>query len=470
MDKKDQKTKLRKKDVEFILFHQPSEDVEFVPWGRGEQGEQTYLKFKKGQKTAYLYSGEKTMVEPEIQKFRMKLINDGWNLQGEVNLEFDGRTDQEKETDELFHRDVIRIEIGRKLLPLVDPGAGAPLMEVVSELRKEIARSTGFVTPGIRVSDNMNIPYDSYVIYLKETPIASGEIFLDRFLVMGSMEQLNQLKGWSVKDPAFGNPSLWIEPDKRAKAEELGCMIMGPLNVLVTHLRESVERNLRQLLGLQDVYRMLQQLKKTHPIVVEGFIENKKKLRAVRKILQNLAAERVSIRDLVTIMETIGDYEDQIQNTDMITEMVRIELARQICWSYIDPEGKITALSLSAKLEEKIQNSIKKTRHGLRLVMTEQEADELIRQIRKTLKDFKYPRVIFCDPPSRLYFRRLTMPVFPNIGVLSTAEIAPGIHVEVVGEIQLPSETSKESFESSKEQNEKEKEKKEGGLFGFIKS
>ncbi|MFP4498689.1 MAG: FHIPEP family type III secretion protein, partial [Vulcanimicrobiota bacterium] len=424
---------------------------------------QSFIKLTKGNRTALLYGGNEELMDVQVNKELIKLKNRGWKPGGEITLDFDNRPESEKELENLYHRDAMRVEIGMKLLPLVDPGAGAPLSDMVKNIRKDLAGSTGIIIPGIRIQDNMQLPPDSYVIYIKDTPIASNEIYLTRFLVYGSMEQLNELKGWSVKDPVFRSQALWVEPDQRDKAEELGCLIMGPLNVLVTHIREAVERNLRELLGLQDVKHMLDQLMKTHPVVVEDYVNNKKKLRQIRKVLLNLVGERVSIRDMVTIMETIGEIEDKLDKTNWASELVRLALRRQICWSYIGAEGKIIALSLSRNFEKKIQGNIQESKEGARLALSHLEAEEIINNLKKTLEDYDNPRVIFCEPHTRIYFRRLTEATLPDLGILSTAEIAPGVPIEIVGQVTLPGEDKVDSVAGE------EKEKKSGGLFGLIK-
>ncbi|MCD4783256.1 MAG: flagellar biosynthesis protein FlhA [Candidatus Eremiobacteraeota bacterium] len=471
MEQKDKKTKYEKNKVKLNIFHLPEEKVEFIPWESGQKGNQSFLKLKKDDDFALFYAGEKNILEADIQKALFKLTNEGWETQGDVTIDFDGR--QEKEIEELFDRDLIRLEIGLKLLPLVDPQQGSPLIEMVKQIRKDIAGETGFVTPGIRVRDNLNLQPDSYVIYLKETPVAVGEIFIDRFLAIGTMEKLTPLKGWSTREPAYNLPAKWIEHSQRDEAEVAEIQLMGPLNVIITHLKESVVKNLKDLMGMQEVKIMLDRLMETHPIVVEDFVKDKKKIRLIRKILQNLVSERVSIRDMVTIMETIGDHEDDLRKTDLVTEMVRIALARRICWSYLDEEGKIAALVLSRELEEKIQNSIIETRHGLRMVLPSEEADSIIRNIRKTLEDFKFPRVLFCDPPSRLYFRRLTESSFPQLGILSTAEIMRGMKIEILGEVKLPSDVPQAKIpgkEEGENQNEVVEEKEETrGFLGFLK-
>jgi flagellar biosynthesis protein FlhA len=461
------KTGYDKKEVKVSLFYTGEEDTQFIPWNKGEQGVQSFVKLRKNGEAALFYTGEGSMMENETRRTLMKLTNEGWEQEGDVFVNFDGRSENEKEFDDLFHQDVIRVELGRKLLPLVDPGAGAPLLQILRDIRKNIAKDTGYVTASINVKDNLDIPFDNYIIFVKETPVASGEIFLDRFLVMGNREKFSQLKGWSTKDPVYNQPAMWVEPDQKNKAEELECLIMGPLNVLITHIQASIILHLKELLGLQDIHQMLKHLENNYPIIVEDFLKDKNKLRHLRKILQNLVGERVGIRDLVTILETVGDYEDQLEKTEFISEMVRIALARQICWSYIDAEGRIKGLALSRKFEAKIQNAIKETKIGVKLMLNQEEADLIIKDLRKTLEDYKFPRVIFTDPPSRLFFRKLTEASFPDLGILSTAEIVRGIPVEILGEVELPEGVSVKEPEQVKSAGEEEK--KSGGLLGLLK-
>lgn len=476
MDKKKDKKKakqVKETDVKLKVFTGGDEDFEFIPWGEGKKGRQSFITIEKEGARGLLYTGEGPVMEAEVNKASLKLINEGWKKIGELEVEFDGRSKQEKEIDELFARDHVRLEVGKNLLPLLDPNAGAPLLDLTSALRKDIVKETGVVIPGIRVMDNMSIPFENYIIYVKETPVASGELYLDRFLAIGSLEQLSDLKGWSTKDPSFNSPAKWIEKDEQAKADQKGCLVMGTLNVLVTHLKETLMSNLTSMLGLQEVKHFLDRLNETHPVVVEDFLKDKKKLRNVRKILHGLVAERVSIRDLVTIMEIIGDNEEKLDSVNFMIEQVRMALGRQICWQYLGMEGKITALALSRKMETKIQSNIKQTKHGLRLTLDADEAGAMLKYLKKAMEDYQNPPVIFTDPPTRQFFRRLVERAFPNVGVLSTAEIGPGIPIEIVGEIDLPPEVmpAKPSDEKAGEGPEGEdKEKKQGGLFSFMKS
>jgi flagellar biosynthesis protein FlhA len=203
----------------------------------------------------------------------------------------------------------------------------------------------------------------------------------------------------------------------------------------------------------------------------EDFLKDKKKLRMIRKILLNLVSERVSIRDLVTIMETIGDHEDQLEKTDLITEMVRTSLARQICWAYLDMDGVLRGLVLSREMEEKVQGNIKETKMGLKLMLDLEQVDLLIKDLKKTLEDYKNPRVIFCEPQTRIYFRRLIETAFPDLAILSTTEIARGIPVEILGQVELPGKGvyRKASTQEISSEEKSEKEKKPG-LFGLIKT
>lgn len=214
-------------------------ESDFIPWEGGQQGQQTYLKLRREEEVAFLYAGVGGVLEAELQKTLMRLVNDGWIVQGEVNLTFDGTRDLE--ADAPFAPDACLLELGSALLPLVDPYQNAPLLQQFPTLRQDIAEDIGFVTPSFKVADNMSLSPTCYRIRLRGTLVASGEVFLDRFLALGSLEQLGKLTGWTTTDPSYRLPAKWIEPDQRENAETAGCMVLGALGVLLTHVREVIK-------------------------------------------------------------------------------------------------------------------------------------------------------------------------------------------------------------------------------------
>lgn len=394
----------------------------FIPWQVGEEGQQAFLKLVREDETAYLYAGVGGILEVEIQKALMRLLNDGWALQGEVFVSFDGNVDPGAEA--FVSTEPCMLEIGSGLLPLVDPYQNAPLLERLPQLRREIAEEIGFTAPGIKVRDDMRLPATGYRVRLRGAVAAQGEIFTDRFLAVGSLEQLGALQGWSTTDPSYRLPAKWILPTERETAEKAGCMLFGSLAVLLTHLREVIKEGAPELLGLQETHTLLSRLRQTHPIVVEDFLPRIDRVRKVRHVLRALLAEGVSIGNLVTILETLGDHLDQIDDVEGVTERVRVALARQIATRYVDEEGRLRALVLSDDAEDRLRGA---SGNGA--------VDGLSRGVREALEEHHHPSVLFVSPPLRRAVRRHLEAAFPHLAVLSTAEIPPGLKVEVAGPV-----------------------------------
>jgi len=394
--------------------------ADFIPWNAGEHGQQAYLKLTQEDRAAYLYAGVGSILELEIQKSLMRLLNDGWTLQGEVFVEFDGT--REPGTKGVALVDPVVLELGGGLLPLVDPYQGAPLLEKLPGLRHELAEDVGFLAPAVKVRDNLTLSANGYRVRLRGAPTAQGELFLDRLLAVGSLEQLGALQGWTTIEPTYRMPAKWIPPEARETAEQGGCMLLGSLAVLLTHLRETVREAAPRLLGLQDVADMVARLAPTHPVVVEPFNGRAERLRRLRRVLQTLLSEGVPIGDLVTILEVVGDNPDG--EVDAGVEEVRLALAPQIVTRYTDDEGTLRALVLSDEAESAAAK------------MDEEFCDQLTRRVREALEEHQQPAVLFAPPPLRRAIRRALEPALPHFPVLSTGEIPSGVKVQVAGPVK----------------------------------
>jgi len=402
----------------------------FVPWAAGEQGQQAFLKMTKDDDTAFLYAGMGGIVDVDIQKALMRLVNDGWSVQGEVHLSFDGTGDPG--ADGYPEVDAIVLEIGSGLLPLVDPYQNAPLLEKLRDIRREVGQDIGFVAPGVKVRDDMALPPSAYRIVLRDAPAAQGEIFLDRFLAVGSLEQLAPLQGWSTVDPSYRMPAKWIPVEAREAAESAGCMLFGGLSVLLTHLREVVKRFASELLGLQETHALVARLAATHPVVVEDIVQSTARLRKVRHVLQRLLDENVSIGNLVTILETIGDHLADLDDAEAMAERVRRSLARQIATRCLDEEGALRGLVLSDEAEGLLADRLKQPLDAL------SDDGGFTRIVREALEEHGMPPVLFTPPALRPGARRLLRDSLVVLTVLSTAEIRPGLRVQVAGAVKAP--------------------------------
>ncbi|MHB2018601.1 MAG: FHIPEP family type III secretion protein [Candidatus Xenobia bacterium] len=403
------------------------DSVPFLPWGAGESGAHTYLKLQKGETWALLDAGGATLLPVELQRTVMRLVNEGWVLQGEVHVAFTPTDDPGH--DGLLETDAVQLELGRSLLPLLDPQLGSPLLEKLRDLRQELAQEVGFVLPGVKVCDNLRLPDNAYQLSIRQTPEGGGEIFLDRLLAVGNLDQLGSLQGWSTHEPAFRMTAKWIEPGEREKAQQAGCLVVGALNVLVTHVKELLRQGARDLLGLQDLYLLLQRLALTHPIVVQDFMRDTRLLRSLRRVLHLLLAEHVSIRNLVTILEVVGDHLDVADEPERIVEAVRAALGRQIMASYVDQEGSVNGLLIAEAYEQRLLAAI--AEGGLR----RPDLDGLVRQVRKTLGSCDATPVLFCDPALRRPAMQALARPLPNVAVLSLTEIPADVRVHVVAEV-----------------------------------
>lgn len=425
--------RIEEQSCQFKVFTTGDLKAEFSPWFVGDRGQQSYIKLKRNDEIAYLYSGMGAVLHAEVQKALMRLVNEGWLTQGELHVSFEGSPDPD--VDMFMERDNIALEIGAALLPLVDPYEGAPLLARLNMLREEIAQEIGCLVPSIRVKDNMRIQPNQYFIRLRETIAASWELFLNRYLAIGTLEQLGELKGWSTMEPAYRMNAKWIEVGEKDQAEKTGCMVQGGLNVLLTHLKETIKANAGRVLGLQETCQLLQRLGGSHPVVVEEFLADLKSLRTVRKILQNLLAENVSIKDLVTILEVVGDNMEDIKNVQLMTEHVRRGISRQICMSLMSPDGFLKAMVLKPKLEQELTGCLKDAVDGAYLCLGPGELAKLTKAFRKAAEDYGMPLIVVTEPALRIYLWNLIGDQIPSLHILSTAEIPQDLRINILGEI-----------------------------------
>jgi flagellar biosynthesis protein FlhA len=331
--------------------------------------------------------------------------------------------------------DYIALEVGRALLSLVDPREGAKLLERVTSIRRHIGSELGLIIPGVRFRDNLQLKPTTYVIKLKDNDIASGEVQVNQFLAIGPEEKLKNLRGIKTIDPTYSMPAVWISPELRGDAERLGCMIFDPVSVVATHLTEVVRSNASRLLGRQEAQALLDTVKKTHPVVLRELIPDALSLGQVQKVLQNLLKERVSIKDMVTILETLADNAHLTQDPDALTELVRATLCRTICREYQTGEKTLNVLTLDPSLEQALECSVQRTEQGQYLVLDPAVGSEILAAVSREVEvqqEKGLQPILLTNPSIRLHLRRLTERSFPNLVVLSWNEIAPSVNVHSV--------------------------------------
>ncbi|MCR5663206.1 MAG: flagellar biosynthesis protein FlhA [bacterium] len=337
---------------------------------------------------------------------------------------------------QLMQVDPISLEVGRGLLSLVDPNQGAKLLDRVTSIRRHIALELGIVVPGVRFRDNLHLKPNAYLIKIKEMEVAQGEVQVNQFLAIGPEEKLKNLRGTKTVDPTYGMPGVWISPEQRGDAERLGCMIFDPVSVVATQLTEVVRTNANEMLGRQEVQALIDTVKKTHPAVVKEIIPDVLSLGDVQKVLQNLVKERVSIRDLVSILETLADHVNLTKDPEMLTEFCRVTLSRAICKEYCNNEGTINVITLDPQIEQMIQNSITTTNTGSFLNVDPNVGQEILQAISNQvdiLQGKGLQPILLVSPSIRPALRKLTERSFPNLIVLSWNEIAPKVNVNSVG-------------------------------------
>jgi flagellar biosynthesis protein FlhA len=350
----------------------------------------------------------------------------------------------EEKPEDYLRVDQLAVEIGYQVVPLVDARQGGDLIERIVQIRKAAAMDLGFIVPPVRVRDNIQLKPSEYVIKIKDDPVARGELQPKNLLAINPGSAEEEIEGTRTTDPAFGLPAVWITPAQRERAELAGYNVVEPVAVLATHLSEVINSHAGELLGRQETQNLLDELKKTHAAVVDEIVPNVVALSKLQRVLQNLLAERVPIRSLRTILETLADYAD-IKDLEVLTEYVRTALRRAICNSLLKerPEEGLAVLTVSGRVEELIKEAIQVTVAGINVALAPDLASRLFQHlsglIDQMIANGQQP-VVLTAPHVRLAFRKLTAANFPTLYVLSYNEIAPEVEVVAVGSINLSDE------------------------------
>jgi flagellar biosynthesis protein FlhA len=336
----------------------------------------------------------------------------------------------------LLQIDPIALEIGYNLIPLVDPDQGGDLLERVTMIRRQSAIELGLIFPPIRIRDNMKLEPNNYSVKIKGVEVGKGEIKMGKYLAMNPGTVEEKLEGEETVEPAFGLPAIWIDEESREKAERLGYTVVDAPSVIATHLTEVIKSYASEVLGRQDVQTLVNSLSTDYSAVVKEVKDAGATIGDIQKVLKGLLKEGVSIRDLVTILETIADYFPTVKDHDELIELVRHALSRQICQQYIDREKKMPVITLSKEVEEEIKNAIVETDRGKRFAMEPSSQKKLIEKITEEgtkIRQRGLKPVFLTSPEVRGLFRNIVSSVIPNAAVLSSFEIVPDIRLEAVG-------------------------------------
>jgi flagellar biosynthesis protein FlhA len=338
----------------------------------------------------------------------------------------------------LLQVDPIELEFGYAIIPLADKNQGGDLLDRVVMIRRQLAMELGVIVPTIRLRDNIQLNPNQYVIKIKGVEVASGELMIDHFMAMNPGNVEEKIEGIPTREPAFGLEALWIPESERDRAEMLGYTVVDPPSIISTHMTEVIRRHIHELLSRQDVQTLIDNVKSTYPAVVEELIPKLMSLGEIQKVLCNLLREGVSIRDMVTILETLADYAPITRDTDLLTEYVRQALGRAISRTYIHDCADV--ITLDPKLEQLIMDSVQKTEAGSYIAMDPALSKKIVKQAaqmtEKIAQTGKLP-IVLASPVVRLYFKRLTENSIPGLVVLSYNELDPTLEVRSVGMVSV---------------------------------
>lgn len=338
-----------------------------------------------------------------------------------------------------FQVEPISLEIGYGLISLVDEGKDDNLINHITAIRKQCANEIGIIVNPIRIRDNLQLQPNDYIIKIKGNKVASGNVYVNKFMALDPGNSDFQLDGIPTKEPAFGIDAMWIDDKMKDKAELNGFTIVEPITVFVTHLKEVIKANSPDLLGRQEVKQLLEGIKDRYNVVIDELIPDILSLGEVQKVLQNLLRERVPINDLVTILETLADYGTTTKDIELLTEHVRHSMKRTIVDRYLNSGGKLEVLTVHPNLEEIIGSNIQKTMGGSMPVLKPNVITKIFDSLNKHSNEAiikGMEPVILASPRIRTAFKNLISFNFPDIAVLSINEIPNDIEIEAVGLVE----------------------------------
>lgn len=355
-------------------------------------------------------------------------------------------------TDNDYYRDIdnvfkllnvepIEMEFGYSLLRLVDEKSGGNFIDRVVIFRKQFAMDMGMVIPSVRMTDNPEINPNLYIIKIKGEEVARGEILVDHYLALDSGDVTSDIDGIDTVEPAFGLPAKWISEDKKIMADVAGYTLIDPVSVMITHWSEVMKQYAHELLSRQDVNTMVENVKKINPIVVEDLVPKVLSVGYLQKILANLLKEGIPIRDMETILETLGDHTNVLKDIDIATEYVRQALKRTITHRFAEANS-LRVITLDTQIEDMIVSAVKKNDQGSYLAMSPDLIQSIVNATNDEIdkiKDVIPTVIILTSPVVRIYFKKLTEQFISNITVLSYSEIDSSAQIQAIGNISLNS-------------------------------
>ena len=336
----------------------------------------------------------------------------------------------------LLQVDPIELEFGYGIIPLADVNQGGDLLDRVVMIRRQIAIELGCVVPIIRLRDNIQLNPNQYVIKIKGVRVSDGEILFDHYMAMNPGYVEEEITGIPTFEPSFHLPAVWITEGQRERAEAMGYTVVDPPSIIATHLTEIVRQHIHELLTRQDVQNLINNIQEANQTLVTELVPKLLGVGEIQKVLQNLLEEGISIRDLVTIFETLADYAPTTRDTDILTEYVRQALKRAISSKYFSETDSTSVVTLDPKVEQDIMNSVKQTEQGAYLTLEPDRAQKIISSLKKEvdkLENLGKTPIILASPIVRMYFKKLTSDYFKDLIVVSYNEIESNVELQSVG-------------------------------------
>ena len=343
---------------------------------------------------------------------------------------------QPENVNSLLQVDAIELEFGYGIIPLADVNQGGNLPDRVVMIRRQIALELGTVVPIIRLRDNIQLNPNQYIIKIKGIQVSEGEILFDHYMAMNPGYVEEEITGIPTFEPSFHLPAIWITEGQRERAESLGYTVVDPPSIIATHLTEIIRQHIAELLTRQDVQNLVNNLKETNPSLVDELIPKLLGLGEVQKVLQNLLKEGISIRDLLTIFETLADYAPSTRDTDILTEYVRQSLKRAISNKFFPPNETTSVVTLDPKIEQEIMASVKQTENGAYLTLDPERTKAIIKSVETEiakLENLGKNPIIITSPIVRMYFKRLTEDYVKDLIVVSYNEVENNVELQSVG-------------------------------------
>ena len=340
----------------------------------------------------------------------------------------------------LLQVDPIELEFGYGIIPLADVNQGGDLLDRVVMIRRQIALELGTVVPIIRLRDNIQLNPNQYIIKIKGVQVTEGEILFDHYMAMNPGYVEEEITGIPTFEPSFHLPAIWITENQRERAETLGYTVVDPPSIIATHLTEIIRSHIDELLTRQDVQNLINNIKDNNTTLIDELIPKLLNIGEVQKVLQNLLREGISIRDLLTILETLADHASVTRDTDVLTEYVRQSLKRAISSKFFAPNEVTSVVTLDPAIEQEIMNSVKQTEQGAYISLDPDKTQKIVKateeEVNKLENMGKNP-IIVTSPIVRMYYKRLTQDYLKDLIVVSYNEIESNVELQSVGMVSI---------------------------------